>query len=360
MFCKMAVWLSGLVLALSAFLADTARADGPSAVYDAGALVGASQAQSLNKLAMARLTRIRSLRPEAAALPTIERGGPSGAQAGPSLFDVVARVGDLPLYSGGYHDFGVWSHGFGRERGIDNANGAVGFSSTLAGGALGVDWAIGENWVFGSMVAASAGRLQWHDNAGTGRATGGAGALYLGYSDRDMFLDASLSAGLIRSDASMDAAGLRFGGADATIGMRIDAGFDMGLAGLTVRPTVSASMLTVGGLDGGFDLAAADTQMRQLDARFGLSVGRTFTIADMPLETTGNLSWQRGFTVNDAVAAGSADPVPSARLSHDSVAPRLGLSLNVADNWVLFTRYDGNFSGGAPRHTVTSGMRASF
>lgn len=372
--------IAGALLALSivASFGGNAHAESPAAFYDAPAIVGASQAESLHALATGRLARLRALRPGGAALPTITSGGPtSRALTSHSLSGMIAGVQDLPIFAGGYHDFGLWGHGYGRRKGVGNGNDALGFSSTLAGGSIGIDRAVGEHWVIGAMAGVSAGTITWNGGEATGAATGSAVALYAGYANRDVFLDLSVSTGWTQADSGLSPdSGLDR--TDMTIGARIDGGFDIDWAGFKIRPSFSATFLSVDTLDGNLPpaglggdgpsaFAVEDVdrgRMRQIQTQVGVRISRDFVIGGRTLTANGGVTWRRGLTFDSAPPSAGRDdrlePIRKIRIDHDSVDPQLGLSLQLGEGWNVFARYDGHFAGDLAHHKVTGGLRARF
>jgi outer membrane autotransporter protein len=362
--------LFGMTFILAAGMTATdggALAGDLLSLYDAPAAVGAGQAESLHLLAAGRLARLRSLRPEASKLPKIDAGGPSGSfVTGDSVYDMVANVREIPIYTGGYDSFGVWSRGFGQRTSVGNSDGASGFSGMVAGGSIGADWTLDDHWIVGGMAAASSGRMLWHDDHGSGDAAVGSSAVYASYFTDTTFLDMSLSVGWTQSSGTGETTN-GFDRTDLTVGGRLDAGFDLEFAGVSFRPIASTTLIAVQAMDTdrSFPLAVDlhQDRLRQIRARLGVEMGRTFLIGDMPLEAQAGLSWRRGLTLGAASEPDTDEsfrPMRTYQFSQGSLEPRFGLSLQFADQWGIYTRYNGWYDRNAERHTITTGLRGTF
>src|SRR3546814_21137663 len=83
-------------------------------------------------------------------------------------------------------------------------------------------------------------------------------------------------------------------------------GLDLDWAGFSLRPTVSAAFITVQDLAGAGLGVFGDPRLQRLGTSFGFDLGRSFEIADLPLQADGSISWRRRFTLNDAPSAAGA------------------------------------------------------
>jgi len=355
--------VNALVAAIVAFLAAGGAVAGEQRPrYDVAATVGADQVASLHDLSAGRMARLRSQRPEAARLPASNMGGPSGSTLTAASFtDMVASARDIPLFTSGIGDLGLWTRGFGRKTDVGTDAGGLGFAQRFLGGSAGIDMTIGENWVVGGAVAASTGEVKWWEGGGSGNSLGSAGTFYASYLQPNFFLDLSLGGGWTETRSSLGPDS-EFARNDLTIGTRVNMGLDLDWAGFNVKPTVSADFLNVGDLSGGLDVLGAisdSPRLRRLDARIGVDVSRRFDIGEIPFEATGTMVWHRTLTM-DETTEGDVVPISAVSIDGESLHHSLRLSLELSERWDAFAGYVGDYAGDADRHALSWGLRRTF
>jgi len=275
--------------------------------------------------------------------------------------------------------FGVWIDGFGKKGSQTGGDGSAGFGYQVAGGAMGLDFLVGDKAVIGVSGGQSSTNIDLDESRGTGHISSTFASLYGSYFTDTYFLDAScayshqnfsnnrsVSIGLQNFTARSEHAGHVYA---ASLG----GGYTVDLGAVLLQPVAGLRYINLSEERfnekgaGSVNLIVGERVTESLTSEVGLRVAKVFQTGWGGLVPDVRVAWKYDFAIDDRLVSAAYEGAPDSTFAvpgQDSdrhgATVGAGMTLLLPKGFSTNLKYDGEFRSSYRSHGLFGELRYAF
>jgi len=276
-------------------------------------------------------------------------------------------------------NYGVWIDGFGKWGDQNGKNGYTGFDYNLAGGAIGIDYLLGNRTIIGVSGGYSYTDIDLDSNNGSGTINSNFASLYGSYFTKEMYLETSLAyswqrfsnnrnvvVGSLQNTAHSDHDGNAFAAS-------LEGGYNFDLGKLLVQPIAALQYINLeedGFTEtgaGSVNLIIDDRSTESLTSDLGLRFAKVFPTDFGSLIPELRVTWKHDFEIDDQVitAAFKGAPnvtfdVPGQDMDSEAATVSVGMTLIQKNGFSTNLKYDAELRDGYSSNGLFGELRYAF
>ena len=282
----------------------------------------------------------------------------------------------------------VWASGFGGQQNLqgDQNAGSSNQATTTVGGAMGIDYQLGQSMLLGVAAGYSSSAFSASETGVTGSANGLHVGAYTGFRVGGFYGDASIAYGGYSNTAKRTVApiGTASGETDSSnfasqeVRTRIEIGRKIGVDAMAItpftaveiahihtRPFVESSVAFAGG-PGLFGLSYGSQGVGSIPTFIGVKAESRIEMGGSVLTPWISIAWRHEWSASLSQTASLVSlPMASfvaigARPARDALEIRTGAELQVTRTAALFATFEGEFLSKTPVYTGKGGVRIGW